>query len=76
MLIEKFTLYIFYSIFQDDVEMDNNSDMEADDLDFQPLGGNDDDERRTYNKQAFLQAIECGLRYGLSYNQICAMINR
>ena len=56
--------------------MDNNSDMEADDLDFQPLGGNDDDDGRTYNKQAFLQAIECGLRYGLSYNQICAMINR
>ena len=58
--------------------MDNNLDMaETDDVDFQPLGGNDDDdEPRTYNKQAFLQAIECGLRYGLSYNQICAMINR
>ena len=56
--------------------MDNDLDMaETDDVDFQPLGGNDD-ERRTYNKQAFLQAIECGLRYGLSYNQICAMINR
>ena len=35
----------------------------------------DDVYNQIYNKETYFQAIETGLRYGLSYNQIAAMIN-
>ena len=69
-----------WCIFQDNANDDTFMDYDTTeaDQDFDPNDAiaDDDEDERTYNTQAFLQAIECGLRYGLTYNQICAMINR
>ena len=69
-------LWYLWSIFQDNVNDDTFMDYDTTDADFEADESNDDEEGGKYNTQAFLQAIECGLRYGLTYNQICAMINR
>ena len=70
-------MYVWY-IFQDNANDETFMDYDTAEVDeaFEPNEADDDEDVKIYNTQAFLQAIECGLRYGLTYNQIAAMINR